>query len=412
MGSLPPGDPWPPAPDRWDRAQQLGAERPTSAYIHVPFCTVRCGYCDFNTYTTEFGPGADRATYAQSVRAEIAHSARRLSLAPPAPLQTVFFGGGTPTLLDPAELGLILAELSSTFGLAPGAEITVETNPETLTEDRVRQLADLGITRLSVGMQSAVPEVLSVLDRQHRPEQLPLVAQWARAAGLSYSVDLIYGAPTETVAQWETSLRAALALDPDHLSAYSLIVEPGTKLAAQVARGDLPAPDDDEAAEKYQLADQLLAEAGYRWYEISNFARPEPGEEGLVATELTHASKHNLAYWRDWNWWGYGPGAHSHWGDLRWWNVKHPRAYAGRLDQGLDPALAGETLDEPTRALEALMLGIRTAEGLALGPELSGVDQLLGRGLVELNSAGDRLTLTLSGRLLADLVTRTLAGWE
>ncbi len=409
MPSQPEGSSWPPPADLWNRALQRGRSSPLAVYVHVPFCSVRCGYCDFNTYTTEFGPGADLETYERSVLAEIDFSRRQLG-ADTEEISTVFFGGGTPTLLAPESLGRILSGLKETFGLGPDAEITVEANPETLSARSVKVLADQGVTRLSIGMQSSEPAILSVLDRVHRPHFVPQAVQWARDAGMQTSVDLIFGAPGETLQQWENSLISAIQLEPDHVSAYSLIVEPGTKLAAQIARGEVPEPDEDLAAEKYVLTDELLSAAGYRWYEISNYAKVTPGEEETPSTGLKNASEHNLAYWKDWNWWGYGPGAHSHWADLRWWNVKHPRAYAGRNGLGESPAFAWEYLDQETRDLERLMLSIRTADGVSDDGGLAGVEHLVTAGLIE--KADGRLRATLEGRLMADYVTRTLAGWE
>ena len=321
--------------------------RPLSLYVHVPFCRVRCGYCDFNTYTVGFGPGAqvgDRAA------------------------ETVFFGGGTPTMLDAAELSEILAGLRERIGIASGAEVTLEANPDTVTRGDLRVLADAGFTRVSFGMQSAVPAILATLDRTHVPERVPLVIEWAKDAGLSTSVDLIYGTPGESLEDWETSVRAALSYDPDHISAYALVVEEGTKMGAQVARGELPSPDPDDEATKYELADALLGGAGYAWYEISNFARVSASDRasGRASTTFEYASRHNLAYWRDWDWWGFGPGAHSHVGRMRWWNVKNPGAYAGRLHAGVSPAAAGEILGEEERELERVMLGLRTSEGVEL----------------------------------------------
>ncbi len=415
MAQFPPGQEWPPKAEQLDAAFAAGNGRPASAYLHVPFCKVRCGYCDFNTYTTQFGEGADHQSFSETLGREIGWAAQRLGnfgvSAPP--FETVFIGGGTPTLLEVDNLIRMLDSLRGTFGIASGAEITVEANPETVTPQSVKTLAAGGVTRLSVGMQSAVPAVLATLDRQHRLESVGAAVGAAKEAGLQVSVDLIYGTPGESVADWEKSLRTAVELEPNHVSAYSLIVEEGTRLAAQVSRGELPAPDDDEAADKYELADKILGEAGYRWYEISNFARVEPGETLIPAHKLRNASRHNLAYWRDWNWWGFGPGAHSHWGNARWWNTRHPSAYAQRLQTGADPAWEGELLDAPTRQLEQLMLSVRTSEGVAADDYREHWDSLLSSGLIdegELRSG--RIVLTLRGRLLADSVTRLLAGWE
>lgn len=409
--------------------------RPLSLYVHVPFCRVRCGYCDFNTYTVGFGPGAQIGDYAPSVLAEADLAARVLADAGVSGrlAQTVFFGGGTPTMLDAGELIAILDGLRERIGIAGGAEVTLEANPDTVTREDLRAFADSGFTRVSFGMQSAVPRILTILDRTHTPKRVPLVVEWAKEAGLSTSVDLIYGTPGESLADWETSVRAALSYDPDHISAYALVVEEGTKMGAQVARGELPTPDPDDEAAKYELVDELLGEAGYAWYEISNFARASASDRasGRASTTFEHASRHNLAYWRDWDWWGLGPGAHSHVGRMRWWNVKNPGAYAGRLRAGVSPAAAGEILGEEERELERVMLGLRTAEGVELdgvpamamrdgiGSGLSVCQSLSGRvaslisdGFIDGVAALDgRAVLTLRGRLLADYVTRELMGY-
>ena len=414
---------------------EVEAQRPLSLYVHVPFCRVRCGYCDFNTYTVGFGPGAQVGDYAPSVLAEASLAARVMAESglPAREARTVFFGGGTPTMLDTAELAEILTGLHERIGIAPGAEVTLEANPDTVTREGLVQLADAGFTRVSFGMQSAVPAILKTLDRTHTPERVPLVVQWAKEVGLLTSVDLIYGTPGESLAEWETSLRAALSYKTDHISAYALVVEEGTKMGAQVARGELPTPDPDDEAAKYELADALLGEAGYVWYEISNFARATDADlaSGRPSTFYTHASAHNLAYWRDWDWWGLGPGAHSHVGRMRWWNVKNPAAYAARLRDGRSPAYAGEILDEDTRELERVMLGVRTSEGIelaglpgtrqadeagaALGAgSVSGgrVAALIADGLIDGAAAlRGRAILTLRGRLLADYVTRELMGY-
>lgn len=414
---------------------EVEAQRPLSLYVHVPFCRVRCGYCDFNTYTVGFGPGAQVGDYAPSVLAEASLAARVMAESglPEREARTVFFGGGTPTMLDTAELAEILTGLHERIGIAPGAEVTLEANPDTVTREGLMQLADAGFTRVSFGMQSAVPAILKTLDRTHTPERVPVVVQWAKEAGLSTSVDLIYGTPGESLADWETSLRAALSYETDHISAYALVVEEGTKMGAQVARGELPTPDPDDEAAKYELADALLSEVGYAWYEISNFARATDDDlaSGRPSTFYAHASAHNLAYWRDWDWWGLGPGAHSHVGRMRWWNVKNPAAYAARLRDGRSPAYAGEILDEDTRELERVMLGVRTSEGIelaglpgtrqadeagaALGAgSVSGgrVAALIADGLVDGAAAlRGRAILTLRGRLLADYVTRELMGY-
>ncbi len=274
--------------------------------------------------------------------------------------------------------------------------MTFEANPDSVTPASLRHLADAGFTRVSFGMQSAVPHVLSVLDRTHDPRRVPLVVQWARAAGLSVSLDLIYGTPGESLADWRTSVEAALACAPDHLSAYALIVEDGTPLARRVRRGEIEPPDDDDLAEKSELADDVLGAAGLHWYEVSNWAR-SPDQ----------ACQHNLGYWRGDDWWGIGPGAHSHVGGVRWWNVKHPAAYAQRLTAGTSPGQGREILDDAQRHEERVMLEVRLVQGLAT--DHPAVPELVADGLAEPRpAAGGRLVLTRNGRLLADHIVRRL----
>ena len=407
--ALPAGDPVP-ADGALPASAAVGSvQRDLGVYLHVPFCRVRCGYCDFNTYTaTELGGGASQAAYADTSRREIDHAAGVLEQAGVArrEVSTVFVGGGTPTLLPAADLAAMLGHVRATWGLADGAEVSTEANPDSVTPASLEQLAAAGFTRVSFGMQSAVPHVLATLDRTHDPARLPDVVRWAREAGLDVSVDLIYGTPGESLEDWRTSLETAVALEPDHVSAYALGIEPGTKMGAQVRRGELPMPDDDDAAVKYELADDVLTAAGLAWYEVSNFARtPE------------HACRHNLAYWRGADWWGIGPGAHSHVGGVRWWNVKHPRAYAQRLEQGMSPGAGREVLDDAARELERVLLGVRLAEGLELEPGSGRVPErhreavagLIAEGLVDMPSARTgRIVLTRRGRLLADTVVRAL----
>ncbi len=406
---LPAGEPVPDDGILPPSAAAGSAGRDFGIYLHVPFCRVRCGYCDFNTYTaTELGGGASQADYAGTARREIDLAADVLDRSGVAarPVSTVFVGGGTPTLLPTGDLAAMLEHVRSTWGLVDGAEVTTEANPDSVTPESLEQLAAAGFTRVSFGMQSAVPHVLATLDRTHDPARLPDVVAWARAAGLAVSVDLIYGTPGESVADWRTSVEAAVALEPDHMSAYALVVEPGTKMGAQVRRGELPMPDDDDAAVKYEILDDALAAAGLFWYEVSNFART-----------AEHACRHNLAYWRGADWWGIGPGAHSHVGGVRWWNAKHPRAYAQRLEQGRSPGIGRELLDDHDRELERVMLGVRLAEGLELAPgtgevpaHLHGaVAGLIAEELVEFAPARTgRIVLTRRGRLLADTVVRAL----
>lgn len=384
------------------------ATRHFGVYLHVPFCRVRCGYCDFNTYTSDELRGAKRTDYAGQAITEVALAARVLRDAdlPDRAVSTVFFGGGTPTLLPVTDLAAMLGAVVDTWGLVDGAEVTTEANPDSVDLDYLVALRAAGFTRVSFGMQSAVPHVLATLERTHDPARIPLVVQWAREAGLGVSLDLIYGTPGESIADWEASLDQALAQGPDHLSAYALIVEDGTKLAAQIRRGEVPQPDDDLQADMYELADRRLSQAGYDWYEVSNWA--VSGSDGA-----DHRSRHNLAYWQGHDWWGIGPGAHSHVGGVRWWNVKHPAAYADRIAAGLSPAAGRETLDASTRQVEAVLLRTRLREGMPVGElEASGrlaVAGLIADELVDARAAlAGRLVLTLKGRLLADAVVRRL----
>lgn len=402
-GALPLGDP---APADGHLPSGLGVDlsRPFSAYLHVPFCRVRCGYCDFNTYTATELHGARQDQYADTVIQEIGLARKVLQHAGALrPMDTVFFGGGTPTLLPPGDLARMLQAASAAFGIHDGAEVTVEANPDTVTPAVVATLQEAGVNRLSIGMQSAVPHVLASLDRTHRPENVRTAVRAARDAGLDVSLDLIYGAPGEELSDWERSLDAALELEPDHISAYALIIEDGTKLARQIRRGEVTAPDDDLQADMYELVDQRLADAGFAWYEVSNWAR-----------SARHTSRHNLAYWRGFDWWGFGPGAHSHVAGLRWWNVKHPSAYAQRLVLGDSPAAGREQPDARARTLERVLLQSRLAEGLPIAEvaqtHRDRVAELISDGLVDAASAlrERRVRLTLRGRLLADAVVRAL----
>ena len=385
---------------------------PFGVYVHVPFCSVRCGYCDFNTYTAdELGEGATRASYADTAIAEIELAARTLAASGDLPpVETVFFGGGTPTQLPSPDLVRMLEALDATFGLVPGAEVTTEANPDSVSPASLAELRDGGFTRISFGVQSAVPHVLATLDRTHDPARVPEAVRWAREAGFEQvSVDLIYGTPGESVDDWSASLDHALGLGPDHVSAYALIVEQGTALARRIARGEVAVPDDDAMADKYLMADDVLTSAGLGWYELSNWARDDAAR-----------CRHNLLYWHSADWWGIGPGAHSHIGNadgavertmagMRWWNVKHPAAYAQRLAAGESPLDDHEVLDASTSVLERVMLEARLREGLPLGlleAGRSAVPSLTERGLVEVT--GDHLVLTLDGRLLADAVVRDL----
>jgi putative oxygen-independent coproporphyrinogen III oxidase len=378
------------------------SDRNFGVYLHVPFCRVRCGYCDFNTYTSDELRGAKRADYASQAIAEVGQAGRVVSAAglPQRKVSTVFFGGGTPTLLPVTDLADMLLAVRNEWGFEPGAEVTTEANPDSVDADYLMALKAAGFTRVSFGMQSAVPHVLATLERTHDPERIPLVVQWARGAGLDVSLDLIYGTPGESLDDWRASLEYAIAQAPDHLSAYALIVEDGTKLARQIRSGEVAMPDDDLAADMYELADELLSAAGYEWYEVSNW-----GKDGA------HESRHNLAYWQGHDWWGIGPGAHSHIGGVRWWNVKHPAAYADRIAAGHSPAAGRETLDHSTRAVEQVLLRARIREGLAIAelPNRTVVAELIADSLVDPAAAfSGRLVLSLRGRLLADAVVRRL----
>jgi len=390
-------------------ASDGAAGRSFGVYIHVPFCRVRCGYCDFNTYTSSELRGASRDGYAGQAIVEMRFAATVLSSAgvPARTADTVFFGGGTPTVLPASDLGRMLGAVRDTWGLSAGAEVTTEANPDSVGAGYLLALAAAGFTRVSFGMQSAVPHVLATLERTHDPARIPLVVQWARDAGLDVSLDLIYGTPGEDIADWRRSLETVIGLEPDHVSAYALIVEDGTKLARQIRRGEVAQPSDDLQADMYELADELLAAAGYDWYEVSNWARSTGG------TGADHRSRHNLAYWQGQDWWGVGPGAHSHVGGVRWWNVKHPAAYAGRIGAGHSPAAGRELLDPRTRRTERVMLATRIRHGLStaeLEPAARrAVAGLIADGLVDPASAirGD-IDLTVRGRLLADAVVRRL----
>jgi len=404
--ALPEGEPAPPSGELPAQALKALGSGPFGIYVHVPFCTVRCGYCDFNTYTlTELGvDGASVGTYADVALLELELASRVLGSRAPV-VQTVFFGGGTPTVLAASDLVRVLDGIRARFGLADGAEVTTEANPDSVTPQSLRTLAAGGFNRVSVGMQSAVPHVLATLERTHDPANVARTVEAAKAAGLKVSVDLIYGTPGESLLDWRASLEAAIDLEPDHVSAYALVVEEGTKLGAQVRRGQVPAPEDDDEAAKYELADQTLSSAGFGWYELSNWAR-----SGV------DRCRHNEGYWTDGDWWGVGPGAHSHVGGVRWWNVKHPNAFATRLGDGLSPAAGRELLTDEQRYDERVLLGVRLVDGLpieVLRPEgSSAVAGLIADGLVGGPSAvrPRRAVLPRGGRLLADTVVRRLLG--
>ncbi|PRW64171.1 coproporphyrinogen III oxidase [Actinopolyspora mortivallis] len=401
-GETPPRDGTLPA----EAFEGLG-ERPFGVYVHVPFCATRCGYCDFNTYTADEldGGGGSTGGWLRALRRELQLGARVLGGEAAPRAGTVFVGGGTPSLLGGEGLAEVLEAVRDSFGLAPGAEVTTEANPESTSPELFERIRRAGYTRVSLGMQSAAEHVLRVLDRRHTPGRAVAAAGEARTAGFDHvSLDLIYGTPGESTRDLRTTLDAVLEAGVDHVSAYSLIVEEGTALARRVRKGELPEPDEDVLAEDYELIDGTLSEAGFRWYEVSNWAaRPEGRCE------------HNLGYWRGGDWWGAGPGAHSHVGGVRWWNLKYPARYAAALDEGISPAAGREVLTCEDRRIERIMLELRLDSGLP-------VDVLDSTGLSEARRAVEdgllrqdalragRCVLTDRGRLLADGVVRRLIG--
>lgn len=372
-------------------------------YIHVPFCATRCGYCDFNTYTAgELGSSSSPESWFEALRGELATAAKEFGALPSAvpAVETVFVGGGTPSLLGGDGLAGVLDVIRDNFTLAPGAEVTTESNPESTSPEFFERLLAGGFTRVSLGMQSAAQHVLKILDRTHTPGRAVAAAKEARAAGFEHvNLDLIYGTPGESDADLDASLDAVLAAGVDHVSAYSLIVEDGTALARRVRRGELPAPDDDVLAARYERIDSRLEAAGLRWYEVSNWAANDDAR-----------CRHNLGYWDGGDWLGAGPGAHSHVGGVRWWNVKHPARYADRVIAGGLPAAGWELLTDEERHTERVMLTVRLRTGLPFtdldAHGLLAAETVIADGLAE--RVGDRLVLTDRGRLLADGVVRTL----
>jgi len=407
MAQLPKGEPAPQDGLLPEEAKHDADSRTFHAYIHVPFCLVRCGYCDFNTYTAQEIGSSSQSSFARDLVSEIEFSKSALNLSgiPERSINTVFFGGGTPTLLPAEDLIQMLNMLRENFGIDSDAEVTTEANPDSVDQEYFEKLRAAGFTRVSVGMQSAVPHVLKVLERTHNPENVSKAVLAAKAVGLQTSVDLIYGTPTESLSDWIQSLEEAIALDTDHVSAYSLIVEPGTKLARQIKSGEVVSPDEDLHAEMYEVAEAMLTKARFINYEVSNWSK-------TVATR----SRHNLAYWNSMDWWGYGPGAHSHVGGVRWWNVKNPSAYTDRLVSNLSPALERELVDEENQVIERVMLQTRLIDGLDLSwlkskgyGSAEAISTLLAEELIDGKAVfGQSLKLTLKGRLLADYVVRKL----
>ena len=374
-----------------------------SFYVHIPYCSRRCGYCDFNTYTpNELRDGGTLETvtgdYIDAVLAEIeiAHGTA------PGAVPTIFFGGGTPSLLSAPDLGRVILAIKERWDVAADCEITLEANPDTVDAAKLSDLLEVGFNRISFGMQSAVPHVLATLDRTHNPENVHRAVHAARNAGFSsISVDLIYGTPGETLQNWRTSVESALALPIDHLSAYALIVESGTKLANQIKRGELAMPDDDLMADMYLLVDSESELAGLSWYELSNWSKPG------------HESRHNVAYWRNANWWGLGPGAHSHFNGERWWNVKHPTAYKAALFGGTTPVQERELLTLAQKHDEKIMLAIRMRDGIALNElsrdQIAKVSSYCQSGhLDDASWQAGILQLTPQGRLITDRIVREL----
>lgn len=369
----------------------------------MPFCTTRCGYCDFNTYTAgELGTSASPHTWLQAATWELQAAAQTLALRHgqvPSP-STVFFGGGTPSLVGAAALTGLLDAIGTHFGLAPDAEVTTEANPESVSPEFFAALREGGFTRISLGLQSTAPGVLATLDRTHTPGRALHAAAEARAAGFAHvSLDLIYGTPGETDADLARTIDDVLSTGADHVSAYSLIVEPGTALGRKVRRGEIAPPDDDVLARRYEMLADRLEDAGFRWYEVSNWARTAAGQ-----------CRHNLGYWRDHDWWGIGPGAHSHIGEQRWWNHKHPARYAARCTAGTLPIAGGETLSATDRHIERIMLQLRLAEGIAAhhlhAREQARLQPFIARGLVV--SDGGRFRINRAGRLLVDGIVRDI----
>ncbi len=373
-------------------------------YVHIPYCVRRCGYCDFNTYTpAELSISSDLSTTSRSYidllirEIEFARETSDATMVP-----TIFFGGGTPTLMESSDLGRVISAIGTHFDLIDDAEITLEANPDTVSKEKLAALREAGFNRISFGMQSAVEHVLKSLDRTHNPENVFKATTWAREVGFrEVSVDLIYGTAGESIADWEKTVDTALSLPISHISAYALIVENGTKLGAQVKRGEVVMPDDDQTADKYLIADEKFTSAGFNWYELSNWSKP--GSE----------CRHNIAYWNGDNWWGAGAGAHSHINGRRFWNVKHPAAYAQKVSENKNPMHGQEILTEKEKRVEEIMLQIRLATGLEL-TALSELEQqpLVGY-LAEKHLQADawangRVVLSSSGRLIADRIVREI----
>lgn len=374
-------------------------------YIHIPYCVKRCGYCDFNTYTPaelKISTGLEQISnsYIDLLLQEI--DSVREQIVGEITVPSIFFGGGTPSLMQPNDIGRVISKIKTEFDLPLNSEITLECNPDTVTKDSLENFKKVGINRVSFGMQSAIPHVLATLDRTHKPENLAQATTWANEVGISeISVDLIYGTPGESITDWQTSIDSALALPITHISAYALIIEEGTKLAAQIKRGEVPEVDDDLVADKYLIADKAFKEAGFEWYELSNWSKP--GSE----------SKHNMAYWNGDNWWGAGPGAHSHLNGKRFWNVKHPNLYKERIQNKQSAVADSEVLKKDQIESERLMLLLRLPSGIEKQTlnqiQLSELSEFVESGhLDRANWNQGRASLTLNGRLIADRILRKI----
>lgn len=374
-------------------------------YIHIPYCIKRCGYCDFNTYTPgelqiSTGLAEVSNSYIDLLIKEIRLA--RAQVVENTVVPSIFFGGGTPSLMQASDIGRVISAIKSEFNLSLDAEITMECNPDTVSKESLAQFKEVGVNRVSFGMQSAVKHVLETLDRTHNPDNLLQVTTWAQQIGFKeISVDLIYGTPGESICDWQISIDSALALPITHISAYALIIEEGTKLAGQIKRGQVQPVDDDLAAEKYLIADRAFTAAGFNWYELSNWAKPNS------------ASKHNLAYWSGDNWWGAGPGAHSHLNGKRFWNVKHPNLYREKLQSDQSPIAGSEFLAQSQIESERLMLSIRLPTGVAKKTlseqQIFELSEYVGSGHLDQSNWNDgRATLTVDGRLIADRILRKI----
>ena len=393
MAALPEGDPAP-SDGKLPNIGNL-KNKPFSLYVHVPYCSKRCGYCDFNTYTpSELDRDDQIDSWLNSAIKETIF-ARRI-LGEELTVDTIFFGGGTPSLLEANVIKEFITNASNHFNLKKDLEITLEANPDTITQSKAEDWRKAGINRISIGMQSSVKNVLQILDRTHNPANVLNSVENIKNAGFSnFSLDLIYGTPGETLEDWSNTLKDAIAINPPHISAYSLVIEPGTKMGAQLSRGEIKAVSDDDAADKYQLAEKMLTDNGYTWYEISNWAKDNK------------ECQHNLNYWKGNNWWGIGPGAHSHINGVRWWNKKLPKNWRESLEQDQSPALARENLTNEQIRNEEVMLLSRLKTGINKADfDQKKVERLIADKLV--NEVSGNLELTLEGRLLADVVFRQL----